>query len=51
MEMKKCRMGRMWGYVLQGIGIEEAFANADRDIEKLREKIKKEALEEWDRIS
>ena len=44
-------MGRMWEYVLQGIGVEEVFANANRDIEELREADKKEALEEWDRIS
>ena len=49
--MKKGRMGRMWEYVLQGVDIDEAFANADRDIEVMRVEIKKEALEEWDRIS
>ena len=49
--MKKGRMGRMWEYLLQGGDTNEALANADRDIEDMRVKNKKEALEEWDRIS
>jgi hypothetical protein len=32
MKMKMSRMGRMWGYQLQGMDMEEALANEDRDI-------------------
>jgi hypothetical protein len=49
--MKMSRMGRLWVYTLKGMDMEESLANADRDIEEMREKDKKEALEAWDLIS
>ena len=51
MQIKRRRWGRAWTYWLQGMDIEEALANADRDIEELREKVKEESLEVFRELS